>query len=185
MDDRDIIDLYWARDQRAVGETAAKYGPYCAAVADNILHDSRDTEECVNDTWLKAWNAMPPQRPQRLKLFLARITRNLAFDRWRKGSAQRRGGGELPLALEELGECVPGQDEVEGTVAAAELAESMQRFLAARPALDRDLFLRRYFYVESAAAIARRYGMSREKVSMRLMRARKKLKDHLTEEGYL
>ena len=100
MDDRDIIDLYWARDQRAVGETAAKYGPYCAAVADNILHDSRDTEECVNDTWLKAWNAMPPQRPQRLKLFLARITRNLAFDRWRKGSAQRRGGGELPLALE-------------------------------------------------------------------------------------
>ena len=91
MDDRDIIDLYWARDQRAVGETAAKYGPYCAAVADNILHDSRDTEECVNDTWLKAWNAMPPQRPQRLKLFLARITRNLAFDRWRKGSAQRRG----------------------------------------------------------------------------------------------
>ena len=93
MDDRDIIDLYWARDQRAVGETAAKYGPYCAAVADNILHDSRDTEECVNDTWLKAWNAMPPQRPQRLKLFLARITRNLAFDRWRKGSAQRRGGG--------------------------------------------------------------------------------------------
>ena len=151
MDDRDIIDLYWARDQRAVGETAAKYGPYCAAVADNILHDSRDTEECVNDTWLKAWNAMPPQRPQRLKLFLARITRNLAFDRWRKGSAQRRGGGELPLA----------------------------------PALDRDLFLRRYFYVESAAAIARRYGMSREKVSMRLMRARKKLKDHLTEEGYL
>lgn len=184
MDDRGIIDLYWARDQRALRETAAKYGPYCAAVAESILHDPQDTEECVNDTWLGAWNTMPPQRPERLRLFLARIARSLAFDRWRARSAQKRGGGELPLALEELGECVPGRDEVEGTVAAAELSESIRRFLAAIPALERDLFLRRYFYVESAAEIARRYGLRREGVSMRLMRVRKKLKDHLTEEGY-
>ena len=149
MDDRGIIDLYWARNQQALAETAAKYGSYCAAVADNILHDSRDAEECVNDTWLGAWNAMPPQRPERLRPFLARMTRNLAFDRWRTRSAQKRGGGELPLAL------------------------------------DRDLFLRRYFYVESAAAIAKRYGLGRERVSMRLLRTRKKLKAHLTKEGYL
>lgn len=185
MKDQAIIDLYWARKEQAIGETAAKYGPYCSAVAENILHDSRDTEECVNDTWLRAWNAMPPQRPDRLKLFLARITRNLAFQRWRARHAERRGGGELPLALEELAQCVPGGAEVEGQVEAKELSQSIRRFLTLLPARDRDIFLRRYFYVESAADIARRYGLRREGVSMRLLRTRNKLKDHLTKEGYL
>ena len=122
MEDRDIIQLYWDRDEGAIPATADKYGGYCAAIARNILDDGRDAEECVNDTWLAAWNAMPPHRPARLSTFLGKLTRNLSFNRYKAQRADKRGGGQLPLVLDELGECVSGREDVEGAVDRKELS---------------------------------------------------------------
>ena len=121
MEDSAIIDLYWAREERALSETDAKYGGYCRSIAHNILKNREDSEECVSDTWLHAWNAMPPQRPSILSSFLGRITRNLSFDRCRRQNAEKRGGGSLPLALDELSECVPAPGRVEQALEAREL----------------------------------------------------------------
>ena len=106
MDDQEIIARFFARDEEGLTAARARYEPYCAAVARSLLNDPRDQEECLSDTWLRAWNSIPPQRPRSLGAFLAKITRNLAINRLRDGNAQRRGGGQVPLALEELGECV-------------------------------------------------------------------------------
>lgn len=184
MEDRQIIELYWQRDEAAIGETDAKYGVYCFSVAQNILTNREDAEECVSDTWLRAWNTMPPQRPSYLRLFLAAITRNLSFDRYRARSAAKRGGGEVESALEELEECVPGSADPAAEVEAQELAESVNRFLRGLPQRDCDIFLRRYFYVEPPAEIAERYQLKKSHVLVLLSRTRQKLKDHLTKEGY-
>ena len=133
MEDSAIIDLYWAREERALSETDAKYGGYCRSIAHNILKNREDSEECVSDTWLHAWNAMPPQRPSILSSFLGRITRNLSFDRCRRQNAEKRGGGSLPLALDELSECVPAPGRVEQALEARELAEAIDRFLRTLP----------------------------------------------------
>ena len=133
MEDSAIIDLYWAREERALSETDAKYGGYCRSIAHNILKNREDSEECVSDTWLHAWNAMPPQRPSILSSFLGRITRNLSFDRCRRQNAEKRGGGLLPLALDELSECVPAPGRVEQALEARELAEAIDRFLRTLP----------------------------------------------------
>ena len=121
MEDSAIIDLYWAREERALTETDTKYGHMCRSIAYQILQDRWDSEECVNDTWLRAWNAMPPQRPTILSAFLSRITRNLSLDRYKAARAEKRGGGQMPLALEELGDCVPAQTSVEDSVELREL----------------------------------------------------------------
>ena len=184
MEDRDIIQLYWDRDEGAIPATADKYGGYCAAIARNILEDEQDAEECVNDTWLAAWNAMPPHRPARLAAFLGKLTRNLSFNRYKARRADRRGGGQLPLVLDELAECVSGREDVEGEVDRMELAAAIGQFLSALPARSRDLFLRRYWYADPIAAIARRYGRTEGSVAMDLSRTRGKLKTYLTERGF-
>ncbi len=184
MEDRAIIDLYWSRNPEAIRRTDEKYGRYCRTVARNILPDCRDTEECVNDTWLKAWNAMPEDRPQFLAPFLGKITRNLAFNRWREGRAEKRGGGELPLVLDELAECVSPGDTLQA-VEAAELEEAVNRFLRALPERERNVFLRRYWFTEPAADIARRYGMREGAVRSSLFRSREKLRRYLEKEGLL
>ena len=159
MKDSQIVELYWNRDERAIRETSTRYGRYCYAIADNILHDPEDAEECVNDTWMRAWNAMPPQRPGRLRMFLAKITRNLSFDRFQARRAQKRGGGEMPLVLEELEECLPSRDDVEGEVQARELERAVSEFLRVLPERECSVFLRRYFFVEPVSQIGRRYGL--------------------------
>ena len=116
MHDQAIVELYWARDQSAIRQSDEKYGPYCRTIAHNVLHDPLDSEECVNDTWHRAWESMPPQRPNLLRAFFGTITRNLALNRWEKQHAQKRGGGQLPLALEELSACVPAPRGVEQAV---------------------------------------------------------------------
>ena len=113
LEDRQIIELYWQKNADAISETASKYGAYCFTIAENILHSTEDSEECVNDTWLHAWNAIPPQKPNILRLFLAKITRNLSFDRFNARNAEKRGGGEIALVLEELGECFGGGADTE------------------------------------------------------------------------
>lgn len=184
MQDDQIVELYIARDQRAVTETELKYGVYCLQVANNILRDQQDSEEAVNDTWLRAWNSIPPQRPEILKLFLAKITRNLAFSRYRARTAEKRGGGEMLLALEELSDCVGSDDRPESALEMRELTGAIQRFLETAQPRDRHIFIRRYFFVDTTADIARRYGLKESNVLMILTRIRKKLKTHLIKEGY-
>lgn len=184
MEDEAIIKLYFARDERAVQETDRKYGRYCFALADAILHNDQDSEETVSDTYLKTWNAIPPKKPEVLKLFLAKITRNLAFTRWRAYSAQKRGGGEMALVLEELGECIAAPGGVEERLNGKELALAIRTFLDTLPEREQNIFLRRYFFVEESEAIARRYGMKRATVLRTLSRTREKLKAYLTKEGY-
>ena len=179
MEDHDIIALYFARDERAIRETADKYGSYCASIAMNILTSREDTEECINDTWLRAWGAIPPTRPNVLRVFLGKITRNLALDKYKARTAEKRLGGEFAMSLDELGDCVGAADERE----TAEIGESISRFLRTQTKETRSVFVCRYFYCDSIADIAQRFGMSEGKVKTLLFRTRNKLKIHLEGEG--
>lgn len=184
MEDEQIIALYFARNEQAVVQTDKKYGPYCFTLANSILDSEQDAEETVSDTYLKAWNAIPPQKPVVLKMFLAKITRNLAFSRWRKSSAQKRGSGEMALALEELSGCICAQGSVEDNINAQELAKTIRNFLNTLPIREQDIFLRRYFFVEESEAIAVRYDMKKATVQRTLSRIREKLRKYLNKEGY-
>ena len=181
MEDREIIELYWRHSERAIAESDAKYGAYCRKIAENILNNAEDAAECVNDTWMCAWNAIPPQRPGNLKMFFAKIVRNLAVDRVRKSAAQKRGGGELEEILDELSACVP---DAQAEVEARELRESIDRFVGALPRREGDLLIRRYFFAEPLEDIAARYGMTANAVSASLSRTRKKLAAYLKKEGF-
>ena len=171
MEDSQIIDLYWNRDQQAIEETADKYGGLLTRISQNILRSPRDAEECVNDTWLKAWTTMPQNRPDHLGAYLGRIVRNLALDRWRRGRAQKRGAG-LDAMLAELDECIPAKETTEEQVEARELTRLLERWLDSLPQEDRVLFVRRYWYGEPAG-----------KHVKRLWRLRQKLKAYLEQEG--
>ncbi len=184
MNDQEIIALYWNRDERAIPATAEAYGAYCYAIAHNILHLAQDAEECVNDTYLRAWNAIPPNRPRILSAFLGRITRNLALNRYHRDRAQKRGGGELELIYDELADCVSGRETVESQTDAQELAQAINVFLAARSAKHRKIFVRRYWYAERVADIAARMGMTETHVSVILHRERTALKTFLAERGF-
>ncbi len=185
MEDKRIIELYFARNERAIAESDAKYGRYCHAIALGVLCDRLDAEECVNDTWADAWNAIPPHRPYVLSAFFGKITRRIAIDRWRCKTAARRGGGEMELALEELEECIAHPLSVEQAVEAKRLAEVMRAFVSALPSAEQKVFVLRYFHLEPLEAIARRLGFSQSKVKSMLMRTRKKLKGQLEEEMFL
>ncbi len=184
MEDTEIVALYWARDQRAIAESQDKYGAYCASIARSILRSPEDTEECVSDTWFRAWNAIPPQRPNLLSAFFGRITRNLAFDRYRSQSAAKRGGTETALVLEELGDCVSGKEDPAQRLDEQELMADLNAFLRSLPPEKRRLFLRRYFYAEPIYEIAGRFGMKENRVAVSLHRLRKQLRDYLLERGH-
>ena len=185
MDDNAILDLYWRRDARALDETDARYGSYCHAIAYNILQNEEDAEESVNDTWLHAWNAIPPQRPSALRIWLGRVTRNLSLSRLRRCRAQRRGGGEAALALEELSECLPGPGSVEDELGARELEQAVRRFVDGLERQERDVLLARYYYLAPLSELSERTGCSVAKLKSMLYRSRKKLQHYLQEEGYL
>lgn len=185
MEDGKILDLYWRREEQAIYETQRAYGNYCYSIAWNILYSKEDSDECVNDTWLRAWNAIPPKRPGRLALFLGTITRNLSLDRWKERHAMKRGKGEMELALDELAECLQGSDDTEAAVEAAELERLMNEFLHTLPARECNIFLRRYWYVEEYSDIARRYDMKLNTVKTSLFRTRAKLRDFLEKEGVI
>lgn len=184
MDDKVILDLYFARNEEAITETERKYGCYCYSVANRILNSNEDSEETVSDTFLQAWNSIPPHRPNFLKLFLAKITRNLAFSRWRKQTAEKRGGGETELVLEELAGCIPGTERIDDQLNAKELAKAIRLFLGTLPEREQDIFHQRYFFVDDTDTIADRYGIRRTHVNLILSRTRAQLKTYLTQEGY-
>lgn len=180
MTDTQIIELYFLRDENAIAESRIKYGSYCHSIAYNILHSKEDSEECVNDTWLGAWNTMPPHKPDRLALFLGSITRNISVNLFRKRTAEKRGGTETEICLDELEECV-GNDECTGE--ALELREALNRFLDCTKPKAKKVFVLRYWYmlpVKEAAALC---GMTEGQAKMSLKRTREKLKKFLEKEG--
>ncbi|MBR6537569.1 MAG: sigma-70 family RNA polymerase sigma factor [Lachnospiraceae bacterium] len=185
MDDRQIIALFNERSEAALSETAKKYGRYCRTIAYNVLNNEEDSEECVNDTWLRAWESIPPQCPERLSAFLGTITRNLALNRYKHNTREKRGGGQTPLVLEELAECVPGTDRTEETVEEALLVDVLNWFLEEQPAEKRKIFMRRYWYMSSVKEIAVDFGLSESNVKMTLLRMRSKLKQTLEKEGII
>lgn len=183
MDDKQILDLYWERSENAIVETANKYGKYCHYIAYNILHNDEDSEECVNDTYLKAWGVIPPQRPNRLSTFLGKITRNLSLDKYKERHAKKRGDGQVSLALEELQECIPAESSVEDAIDDMALTELLNEFLASLQSEARRIFMQRYWYLCSIREIAQDFQISESKVKMSLLRSRNALKSMLEKEG--
>lgn len=183
MDDSRIIELYWERSEAAITETSLKYGAYCRCIAYGILNNKEDAEECLNDTYLKAWNAMPPHRPNRLSAFLGKITRNLALDRFRQYNAAKRGAGQTALVLSELEACIPVSDPVVQAADEMILIESINQFLYGLPKIKRKVFMLRYWYVVSIKEIALQTGMSSGRTASMLFRLRNELKIHLEKEG--
>lgn len=184
MDDGAIVELYWARAEAAISETKSKYAGYCFHISYNILRCNEDAEECVNDTYLNAWNAMPPHRPNRLSTFLGKITRNLSLQRYIKYNAQKRGMGQVDVALDELDECIPSRANVEQFAEEAAISRALEDFLRALPKEARVIFVARYWYVYSIKEISAQYGVSESKVEAILFRTRKKLKSYIEGEGF-
>ena len=184
MEDHLIVDLYWQRNENAILETEAKYGRYLHSISYQILMNDEDAEECVNETYHDAWRSMPPHRPSVLSAFLGKITRRISIDTWRAYNAEKRGGGELALALDELEECVSGTGDVETEVERLELQRKLNAFLLALPGVDRQVFVCRYWYMDSVSDIADRFACSESKVKSMLYRTRKKLRTMLEKEGY-
>ncbi len=183
MEDTQIVELYWQRSERAIEETDRKYGRYCGAIAYAVCGDRLDAEECVNDTWLRAWNAMPDKRPTALGAFLGRITRNLAINMFEHKNRKKRGGGQALLALEELEDCLPGREDPQRQVELEELKEAVGRFVAGLKETEQTVFTARYWYLKSVEEIAGRTGFSQSRVKSMLFRLRKRLGRFLEEEG--
>lgn len=183
MDDKEIIELYWRRDEQAVAETDRKYGAYCRSVAMNILGVREDAEECTSDTYVRAWESIPPERPGQLRLWLAKVTRNLAIDRWRSRCSKKRGC--MTVLLSELDECIPDEHGPEQLADAKELGRLINAWLAELDESERTLFMRRYWAAQSVAEIAKSSGVSPNALAQQLMRMRRDLKKYLEREGVI
>lgn len=182
MDDEKIIELYFARSEQAVKETANKYGRYLNTVAHNILNTKEDCEECINDTYMRVWQKIPPERPKMFSAFLAKITRNLAINRYKSLNAKKRGSGQVPLVLDELSQCVADTSDTQNHIEDAALTEAINSFLAQIDEETRKIFMRRYWYMSTVKEIAQDFDLSESKVKMTLMRTRNKLKQFLLKE---
>ena len=182
MDDERLVELFVQRSEEAVALSEQRYGPRCLRVAENILGNRQDAEECVSDALLAAWNAIPPARPARLGAYLARIARNAALDRLDRERAGVRGGGAVRLCIDELAECLPapGGDEAERIA----LRDALNGFLASLPKTERGVFLRRYWAAAPVSEVAGAFGMGESRVKMMLLRTRKKLREHMRKEGF-
>ena len=185
MDDKQILELYNERSETAISETADKYGKYCHYIAYNILYNIQDSEECVNDTYLKAWQTIPPHYPNKLSTYLGKITRNLALNRYKYYNRQKRGEGQTELVLDELLECVPAAESPEQAVEEKILVEVLNRFLDDLPEEKMKIFMRRYWYMSPIKEIADDLEMGESKVKMILSRSRSKLKQILEKEGII
>ena len=184
MEDERIVALYWERSEEAIRQTQSKYDNYCMGIAGRILSNHEDARECVNDTYLAAWDAIPPQRPAVLSTFLGKLTRRISIDRWRALTADKRGGSAVTVALEELEACIPGGTDPVKEVEAKELARAISGFLRTLPYIQRKVFLMRYFEMADLTRIQEEFLISNSKAKSMLHRTRKKLKTYLQEEGY-
>ncbi len=184
MEDRDIVQLYLERNERAISETSSKYEGYCSSIAMNILNNREDAEECVNETYLNTWKSIPPHKPKMLSTFLGKIVRNLSFNKYKSIHSKKRGGYEISLILDELAEIVSDEASAEDNVIRNELIKTVDGFIASLSEEKRYVFIRRYWYSDSIAKIAEQCGRSENSVYVELSRMRKKLRDYLTERGY-
>ena len=184
MDDAKIVQLYWDRNEQAIPASADKYGNYCTSIAKNILGNREDAEECVNDTYLSAWNAMPPHRPTILSTFLGKITRNLSIKHYNRSTADKRGGGQITVVLDEIAEFVSDMDSVEQEIDHKELVKTIDAFLGTLSIEKRGIFIRRYWYFDKISDIASEFGMTENHVSVVLSRLRLKLHNYLLERGF-
>lgn len=178
MEDRQIIELYWNRDQRAIAESDEKYGVFCVSMARNILSSVQDAEECVNDTWYRAWDTIPPQRPSSLRAYFGRIVRNLSIDRWRRNRAKKRGDG-IELMLSELEDCLPGGTTPQQELENRESVKVLEGWLDTLTREERAVFLRRYWYGTGVAELAAQWGCTPNRMSQRLFKLRRRLKIYL------
>lgn len=183
MEDAQIVELYWNRDETAIAATSERYGNYCYSIAYHILQCSEDAKECVNDTYWKVWQSIPPQRPSRLATYLGKITRNLSLDRLKQLNAQKRGKGQVELALQELESCIPSADDMDQIADEIVLSDTINQFLRAQPRTERNIFVGRYWHLYSISDLAQAYGMRESKVASLLFRMRQKLKHYLEKEG--
>ena len=184
MEDFEIVELYWDRDENAITQTDRKYGKYCRKIAFSIVNDREDSEECVNDTYLQTWNSLPPQRPEKLSTYLGKICRNISINLYEKLTADKRGGNETDACLDEISELVGGSSEVEEQLDLTVLTDLINKFLRRCEKQARTVFVQRYWYMMSVKEIARENRMSDSNVKMTLSRTREKLKLYLEEEGY-
>ena len=185
MEDGKIIDLYFERNESAISETAEKYGNYLYKIAFNILSDNEDSEESVNDTYMSAWNTIPPEKPNVFSAFLSKITRYISINRYRAKKTEKRGGGEIDAAFEEIEECVPDKSNIYDEIETKELAEIISDYLKKLPETERKIFVCRYYYLDSLSDISKQFGFSKSKVASMLHRTRKKILSHLEKEGVL
>lgn len=183
MEDNEIVALFWARSEQAIKETASQYGNYCYVIAYHILFNPQDAEEAVNDTYFCVWNNIPPHRPAVLKTFLGKMTRRISLKKYRDKNREKRGGGEVALALNELDECIPSAMNVEDEIIAKELGEILNQFIVSLPDTERRVFLCRYWYLDSIETISKEFHFSGSKVKSMLHRTRKKLRYRLQQEG--
>jgi RNA polymerase sigma-70 factor (ECF subfamily) len=184
MDDDKIIELFWERSEDAIRETEAKYGRYMTSVASNILTDEQDRRECISDALLAAWNAIPPAKPPVLKLYLAKITRNLAVNKWRRLSAEKRRGGQTAAVFDELAELPDEKDPAQEVADSMALAQALSSFLRASGKIKRAVFIKRYWLFMPIKEIARSTGLSESNVKVMLHRMRSELRKHLAKEGF-
>lgn len=185
MEDEKIIELYFERNESAISETAEKYGNYLYKIAFNILSDNEDSEESVNDTYMSAWNTIPPEKPNVFSAFLSKITRYISLNRYRARKTEKRGGGEIDAAFEEIEECVPDKSNIYDEIETKELAEIISDYLKKLPETERKIFVCRYYYLDSLSDISKQFGFSQSKVASMLHRTRKKILSHLEKEGVL
>ena len=183
MEDKQIVELYWVRSETAIAETEKKYGHYCHYIAYQILYNDEDAKEVVNDTYLKTWNTIPPQRPALLRPYVGMISRQLALDVYKEQHAQKR-GGQVSLVLDELSECIPDNDSGADIGESVALSDALSRFIWTLPQRTRNIFVRRYFYISTIAEIAKDFSMKESNVTMHLLRTRKKLEQFLKKEGF-
>lgn len=184
MEDRDIIELFWHRNEDAIYETDTKYHSILFNIAYNILMSRQDCEEVLNDVYFKVWNIIPPYRPLHLGPFLIKITRELSIDCLRSSRRQKRIPHEICVPIEELEEIISGKDTPEEIFSASQLSEAINTFLQGIKAEDRRLFVHRYIFAESIFAISQKYGMNEARVKTKLYRVRQKLKNYLKKEGF-
>ena len=184
MEDENIIRLYWDRDETAIEETSKKYGKYCFSIANNILCSREDSEECVNDTYVKVWDSIPPQRPSIFSAFIGKITRNISLNRYKLNNAEKRGGNEMPLVLDEVREIVSGHPDPEEQAIRDELIAAVNDYLATLSVEKRVMFVRRYWYADDVKSIAERMGTSENNISVSVRRIRNSLRDYLIERGF-
>ncbi|MCL2200411.1 MAG: sigma-70 family RNA polymerase sigma factor [Oscillospiraceae bacterium] len=183
MLDAEIIELYLSRDESAIEMSNRQYGAYCRRISMNILESFEDSEECVNDTWHKSWNSIPPQHPNSLAAYFGRIVRNLSISRFRQNRAKKRYDG-VPMLLSELDGCLPATLSVEAEIESQALTDSLNNWLESLDAVDRVLFMRRYWFGDSVKALAKQYGISQNNAAQSLYRLRLALRKHLTKEGF-